>query len=166
MTTEEFVRRAKSILGDGCDFTKTKFLDYHIKTIITCREHGDWLVMPANVLYYSSGCPLCKKRKFRASKTLTSTEFIRKAWKIHRNEYDYSRVRYVSSSEKVCIICRQHGEFRQTPNNHLKGQGCPICGRLKRAHKPHADKAADLEHELVGAVNQDGVSGLQDNTVD
>src|SRR5262249_43533412 len=35
------------------------------------------------------------------------------------------------------ILCRKHGEFRQTPSTHLgsKGKGCPICGLLKRSQK-------------------------------
>ena len=28
---------------------------------------------------------------------------------------------------KVCIICKVHGEFWQTPHNHLKGYGCKKC---------------------------------------
>ena len=35
--------------------------------------------------------------------------------------------------DKVCIICPEHGEFWQEPRSHLNGQGCPICGKIKRA---------------------------------
>ena len=34
---------------------------------------------------------------------------------------------YIDSMTKVCIICPEHGEFWQTPNKHLNGQGCPKC---------------------------------------
>ena len=33
---------------------------------------------------------------------------------------------------KVCIVCPEHGEFWQTPHSHLRGQGCPICGKIKQ----------------------------------
>ena len=37
--------------------------------------------------------------------------FIRKAKAVHGNIYDYSKVNYVNSRTKVCIICSKHGEF-------------------------------------------------------
>lgn len=56
-------------------------------------------------------------------------EFIAKANEIYDNKYDYSQTVYTKSSEKVIIICPEHGPFEKTPNKHLQGQGCPICGR-------------------------------------
>lgn len=56
--------------------------------------------------------------------------FIDKSTKIHNNKYDYSKVIFVKSNIKVCIICPEHGEFWQTPKDHLTGRGCLKCGRL------------------------------------
>lgn len=28
---------------------------------------------------------------------------------------------------KITIICKIHGEFKQTPNDHLSGKGCKLC---------------------------------------
>ena len=61
-------------------------------------------------------------------KKLTQEEFILKAIETHGFKYDYSKVEYVNSSTKVCIICPKHGEFYMRPNSHLRGQGCPRCG--------------------------------------
>lgn len=62
------------------------------------------------------------------SKRLTTGEFIEKARKVHGDKYDYSNVEYVNSNTKVRIICTQHGEFLQKPNDHLSGKGCKWCG--------------------------------------
>ena len=62
------------------------------------------------------------------SKKSTTGEFISKSKLIHGDKYDYSKVEYVNNHSKVCIICPGHGEFWQTPANHLKNRGCPICG--------------------------------------
>ena len=62
---------------------------------------------------------------------LTTEEFIAKAKAVHGDKYDYSKVEYVKSKEKVTIICLEHGEFLQTPQKHLFGQGCPICANKK-----------------------------------
>ena len=61
--------------------------------------------------------------------------FIEKAIKIHGDKYDYSKVEYNHSKEKVCIICPIHGEFWQTPDSHLQGCGCPQCANKKRWDK-------------------------------
>lgn len=60
-------------------------------------------------------------------KQITTNEFIIKANKVHDNRYDYSLVKYINSKEKVIIICKKHGKFKQTPSNHKKGRGCPSC---------------------------------------
>lgn len=58
--------------------------------------------------------------------------FVSKARLVHGNKYDYSKVEYVNYKTKVCIICPIHGEFWQTPNDHLSKKGCPSCGGTKR----------------------------------
>ena len=61
-------------------------------------------------------------------KKLTTKEFIEKARKIHGDKYDYSKVNYITTDTKVCIICPDHGEFWQAPHNHItQKQGCPFC---------------------------------------
>lgn len=58
---------------------------------------------------------------------LTSTEFIEKAVAVHGNKFDYSKVEYKNTLNKIIIICNVHGQFSQAPNDHLKGSGCPSC---------------------------------------
>ena len=62
---------------------------------------------------------------------MTTEDFVKKAQLVHGNTYDYKNSEYINSSIKINIICSIHGEFQMLPHNHLKGQGCPICGRLK-----------------------------------
>lgn len=63
------------------------------------------------------------------SKSLKSntSDFIKKSIKIHGKKFDYSKVEYTGSHTKVCIICPEHGEFYQSPTNHLSGYGCKKC---------------------------------------
>ena len=63
-------------------------------------------------------------------KKLSYEDFVKRSKIIHNNKYNYSKVEYVNNSTKVCIICPEHGEFQQTPNKHLQGQGCPKCGKI------------------------------------
>lgn len=64
------------------------------------------------------------------AKRLTKQEFEDRACAVHGNRYDYSKVEYANAHAKVIILCRYHGEFLQTPTNHIHvGQGCPVCAR-------------------------------------
>ena len=58
-------------------------------------------------------------------------DFIERAQKLHNAMYDYSKVQYKNSSLKVTITCFKHGDFYQTPNNHLKPSGCKECRNMK-----------------------------------
>ena len=64
------------------------------------------------------------------SKTI---KFIDKAKLIHGERYDYSNVEYIKNDIKIKIICPLHGQFEQSPNNHLKGNGCKKCANEKQA---------------------------------
>ena len=56
-----------------------------------------------------------------------STDFTTSAKAKHGDIYDYSRVEYISQSQNVKIICSEHGQFSQTPIEHLSGGICPAC---------------------------------------
>ena len=66
-----------------------------------------------------------------------STEtFTQKAIARHGYQYDYRRVVYIRSCEKVEIGCKVcQGVFWQTPNKHLMGRGCPTCAAKDRDHR-------------------------------
>lgn len=66
---------------------------------------------------------------FRVRKT--TEQFIAEAKAVHGDKYDYSKVEYKTSRDKVCIICPVHGEFWQTAFRHLRGEGCPSCPRKR-----------------------------------
>jgi very-short-patch-repair endonuclease len=61
----------------------------------------------------------------------TTEKFIQKAKNVHRDRFDYSKVDYKNNSTKIIITCCKHREFKQTPQMHLNGQGCPQCKRVK-----------------------------------
>jgi len=70
-------------------------------------------------------------------KKKTTAEFIKEAQLLHNNFYTYNNTVYKNNRTKVVITCPTHGEFQQTPNNHLqnKGRGCRQCQYDKLAAK-------------------------------
>lgn len=65
----------------------------------------------------------------------TNEEFLLQAIAKHGNNYDYTKTEYINALTKVIVTCREHGDFLIKPNNHLKGDGCPICRYRKIKHK-------------------------------
>ena len=78
---------------------------------------------------------LSKKLGNNQFEKVTTDIIIQRFKNKHGDKYDYSKVEYQSMHTKVCIICPKHGEFWQTPHNHLKGQNCPLCAKEKRKTK-------------------------------
>lgn len=144
LTTEEFIAKAKAIHGDCYDYAEVEYVKSTEAVRIICKKHGVFLQAPFNHLK-GHGCSKCTKSENRR---LGIDVFIKRANAIHNNFYDYSKSEYVNSVTPVCIICPIHGEFQQTPNKHLSGQGCPKCAPnykdttasfIEKAKRVHGD---------------------------
>jgi len=142
LTTEQFIEKAQKVHGNKYDYSKVEYERSNKKISIICPKHGDFWQTPASHLS-GIGCPYCANNARK-----TTEQFIEKAKKIHGDKYDYSKVEYVNSQTKVCIICPIHGEFWQKPAIHLQGKGCQICGGniklstdefIKRAQEIHGN---------------------------
>jgi hypothetical protein len=46
--------------------------------------------------------------------------------------YIYDNINYIGIKNKINILCKYHGYFEQTPNDHLQGNGCYLCAGLIR----------------------------------
>src|ERR1035441_1500873 len=58
-----------------------------------------------------------------------TTKFVERAKEIHGNKYNYKHCLYSLSHSKVIITCKIHGDFFQTPHDHLQNHGCQVCGK-------------------------------------
>lgn len=75
----------------------------------------------------SIGCHLCLLEHKIEVKSYTQEDFITKANDKHNFEYDYSNVKYKTSTDSVEVLCSEHGLFSVKATDHLQGQGCPDC---------------------------------------
>ena len=147
-TTEEWIASARKLHGDKYDYSKVKYVSSATKVCIICPEHGEFQQLPSQHLS-GRGCPKCANEATGERCRSSKEEFIKKAREKHGDKYDYTKVEYVNSKTKVCIICHEHGEFKQTPHSHLQGQGCPKCSGkcvptteewITSAHNVHGNK--------------------------
>ena len=124
--TQIFIEKARNIHGDKYDYSKVEYKNNRTKVCIICPIHGEFWQRPFSHINLRQGCIHCGGKYKKTNK-----EFIEKARNIHGDKYDYSKVEYKNNKTKVCIICPIHGEFWQTPTNHLSGKGCQKCAREK-----------------------------------
>ena len=68
----------------------------------------------------------------------TQDEVIKKFVERHGDKYDYSKVKYTGSKNKLCIICPRHGEFSQHADNHYR-YGCKKCSNEYRGNNKRLD---------------------------
>ena len=152
--TKEFIQKAIKIHGDRYDYSKVNYQGINKKIIIICKIHGEFLQNSSKHLQGSN----CKKCIIECMKS-NNKEFIEKSKLKHGNIYDYSKVNYQGNNKKIIIICKIHGEFKQTPASHLKGSNCQTCSGnnksntqefIKKSIQKHGDK---YDYSLVDYKN-------------
>ena len=122
-----FIERSKIIHNNKYCYEQVNYRNTDTKVIILCPIHGPFEQRPEKHLI-GQGCPKCKGTKISSTSRMGKERFINKANQIHNNKYDYSLVEYINYHTKVLITCQLHGQFPQTPNNHLYDKnGCPKC---------------------------------------
>ena len=132
-----FLEKCKNIHGNKFDYSLVDYKNNRTKVKIICKYHGVFEQTPKNHTIQKQGCPECA-----GVNKMTLEEFILKSKKVHKNRYDYSISQYINNKTKVKIICKVHGVFEQTPNNHINGQNCPLCtGTIKSNTKEFIKKS-------------------------
>ena len=121
-TRDSFIEKANIKHQHKYDYSKVDYVNNSTKVCIICPIHGEFWQTPGNHMSGQS-CPKCCGRGY------TKEEMVQRFKNVHGDKYDYSKVEFVRTDRKVCIICPIHGEFWQTPYKHMTmGQGCPKCG--------------------------------------
>lgn len=126
---EVFIATALQIHPKKYSYSSVDYKNARTKVQIICSTHGSFWQTPDNHLH-GHGCPMCMAEIFSKSKRSSTEKFVQSAKTIHVAFYDYSLVVYQNAKTKVKIICPNHGQFSQTPNDHLGGHGCPKCVKV------------------------------------
>lgn len=125
LDNESFIKRARNVHGDKYDYTKIDYVNTATKITIICPTHGEFEQTPNKHL--QGGCKKCGDEARGKVQRSSTEEFIKKAKAVHGDLYDYSKVEYKTARKKIIIICKDHGEFEQTPDSHLNGRKCGYC---------------------------------------
>lgn len=126
--TIAFVQRAVEVHGTKYDYSRVEYINAKTKVDIICFKHG---MFQQTAFEHTSGAG-CRKCYFEAQakrQSHTVETFVEKARKVHGDKFDYSRVKYKTSKDKVEIVCPKHGVFWQEPRHHTGGHTCEKCGK-------------------------------------
>ena len=127
-------------------------IDTHIKHY--CTKHNEyWDTTPNNALK-SCGCPKCKSEKRREALGMTHEDYVKEI-SIKRPDIEVIG-KYINLKTKITHRCLNHDFlWDTTPNNILKGCGCPKCkstkisGKLVLSHGEYVEKLKITNPNIV-----------------
>lgn len=151
-TQEDFEAESKEMFPGLFDYSRTKFIDMGTPIVLICSREHTFEIPPCIHLRTGSkgGCRDCACIEASLRMSYTQEEWIEMATTIHGDLYIYERVEYINSQTNTAIICRKHGEFQQTPAQHLSGRGCRKCGAERCAESKRYTET-DIEEAFTNA---------------
>lgn len=141
LTKEIFTDRANKVHNFEYDYSDVIYERSSKKVKIRCKKHGIFEQQPSNHLN-GNKCPTCVGRR----NTTKST--IERLINARGKRYDYSKVVYTRSDDKIKIICHLHGEFEQNIWQHIHGANCQKCSMIEKTERQKHDF-----NELVNEFN-------------
>ena len=168
-TNEDYIEYVNKLHNGKYDYRDTYFTRVKNKIKMICHEkdengveHGEF-EQTAYQHIIGHGCPKCAYKLSSSKQKFTFDDFERFANERYCNKYIYNRNDFVDMNTKMKMICKEHGEFWQTPRQHLKACGCVGCVSerkrqmfaqtkeefIKKANITHHDKYIYDEVEYI-----------------
>ena len=142
------------------NYRNIEYINAHTKVKIICRIHGSFWQTP-HKHKLGDGCPYCAGNIKKSTET-----FIQDVYCKHGDRYNYKLVDYINRNTKVKIICPIHGVFKQTPSNHLNGNGCPYCkGKFNRKYFKNGFPLYDTYHPQLQPYGVECRRSQQDGNI-
>jgi hypothetical protein len=130
LTTDTFINKANIVHNYKYDYSYVIYEKNSILIKIKCKNHGIFMQTPRDHLA-GRGCNECGKE----IKRHTKINFIKMANEIHNEIYIYDEINYTNMETKIKIICKEHGEFWQTPKTHLMCKvACKACSIREKSN--------------------------------
>lgn len=146
--TKIFTEKARKVHGDKYVYSKVVYINARTKVIIICLTHEHEFLQNPHSHLQGSGCPIFGKELAKIKKVReklnekNSRSFLTNATTKWDDRFDYSKVIYINRCTNIIIICKLHGEFKDSPVQHLKRNNCAGCileTGLTQI-KPHRDR--------------------------
>lgn len=133
-THEEFCKEVYDLVGN--EYTVLgEYMDCRTKILMrhnckSCNNH-EYMVSPSNFLK-NRRCPICAKRITGMKLNKSHNKFCKEIYDLYENEYQILS-QYKNAKTKILVRHNNCGhEWDITPNNLLRGYGCPECDLKNR----------------------------------
>lgn len=114
--------------SSGFDFESSDYVASNTKMLVVCGQGHSFYSKPNNLLS-GYGCPICYKASIGHTSDSKLSSYLKKFEEVHGGRYLYTKVTDILGSKtKIDVMCKEHGVFKITPDNHVQGKGCPLCG--------------------------------------
>jgi len=117
---DAFMEYAKT--RSDLNYDNFEYVTMNVPSTVMCTTCSNIFKTTAGNNMVGKGCAKCA-----GLVKCTTKEAIASFDKVHKGKYTYTDTVYVDAKTKVDVICKEHGKFTITPNNHKRGRGCPKC---------------------------------------
>ena len=139
---EEYVNEV-SIINPNVEVVG-KYIGAKTKILHRCKICGhEWMVSPDGILC-KRGCPECANKRRAENSRMTHEEYVSRLNSLNSNIISIEK--YINSTTPILHKCLIDGyEWMLSPNNSLKGKGCPKCaGNIKLTHDEYLKRLSDI----------------------
>lgn len=150
MGKEKFLEKAYEIYhGEYRYGDNMVYVNAHTPINAYCDKHGWFETTPNNHLK-GKGCPKCAREITAAKLSLGNEGFKERIHSIYGKEFLLDKVNYINNRTPIEIGCKKHGYFEVIPEVLFRGNGCPMCNKLRSESEVMdllAKKGIKFEHE-------------------
>lgn len=129
-TYDDFIKKSIEKFGTKFEYNEDSFISMSDKITIICPIHNKFEIIAGYHIKSKTGCSKCGLINTANARRSNQDEFINRSKKLFNDKYDYSKVIYKLSQENIILTCKEHGDFKVTPNAHLNNNingGCKLC---------------------------------------
>lgn len=167
---DSFVNLSNILHKNKYDYSLFDYKGKSIKGEIIYPIHGSFWQTPNlhNRKERPSGCPKCAAE----NKSISFSEFVKRAKKIHGDNYVYKKEDYANMPTPMRMFCKKHDKiFNQMPSLHVHKTSptkCPLCAAeivinknrnsfdefVMKACELHKDKYIYDESKFVNSITK------------
>lgn len=134
------------------ELNECEYINSKSKLKIICPIHGAFYKTVSHILNRKNvtGCQKCRRKFQNKEEFMKEVNFRKELYLLNNINIDYSEMEYTSMRTKTKFICKKHGEFWQTPSNHLMGKNCSKCSH--KISKPEIELQnfiKDLGYKII-----------------
>jgi len=126
-TLQKFIDSANKKFNFKFDYSMVNYTNANTIITVLCPIHGIFNTTPWNHISKKYGCAKCGTEAMSKQQRDKSIAKLKNYIDSGITNYDYSFARIDKITDKITVICKDHGKFFVTADHHIRGIGCKKC---------------------------------------